>query len=278
MHVVQGQRVRRRRHGIAGAGLHIVPPTVVGAGEANNLAFAAVVARQPHGLHDSLGTRHVKRHFLHTGYFAQAFDVVQHTWVVRTEHRAQRLCTGHAFCDAGFVKVQTEQVDTVRAGDIKETVTVHVGQVNPLAFTPETAQLYVLAELFAKLVGHTVLADQLQIRNHGFDLGRHGQCVRAARLQTVRQCLQALLALQHQALWCLIGGKPLLIPVAVSRNPCSHTFGHAQMTAQRRVLSQRQLQALVHFFQQHRASQCTCSQGQCIEQLHQAFPFKTSFV
>ena len=278
MHVVQSQCVRGWRHGVARAGLHIVPPAVVGASEANDFAFAAVVARQANRLHYSFSARHVEGNFLHARYFAQAFDVVQHTGVVRAEHGAELLCALHTLGDTLFVKVQPEQVHTIRAGDIKETVAVHIGQVSALAFAPKTTQCDVLTELFAKLERHPVLADQLQVGNHGFGLGRHGQGLRAFRSQPLSQFSQGDMALLNDFSRCLVGGKPVFSPVAVSRYPACDPLGHAQMSTQRWVLGHRQLQSLVQFFQQHCASQRRGAQCQCVDGLHQTFPFKTSFV
>ena len=258
MHIVQGQGVARRWHGVARTRLHIVPPAVVSAGESHNFSLFAVVSGQSHGLHHRLGARHVKRHLVFARQSTQAFDVVQHTRVVAAQDGAQLMCQGSAFGHARFVKVVAEQVDTVGAHHVDELIAVHVAQGDALATLPKIAHVQVLGQQSTKLVGHTVLAGELHVRNHGFGgLGmRQGQ--RTASRQGVAQGLECRTTLLSNVAGCAIHRKPCILAVTVSGQPMGKALGHAQMPAQGRVLGKRQLQPLHHSLQQHGSGHQRC--------------------
>ena len=78
-----------RGHRIADARLHVAPPAVIGAAEADQVGPAGVVTREPHGLHHRLRPRHVERDFVEPGNFLQAFHVVGNHRMIGAEHRAE---------------------------------------------------------------------------------------------------------------------------------------------------------------------------------------------
>ena len=247
VHFIEGERVFGRRHGVARAGLHIVPPAVVGAGKAHNFGLARVVARQAHRLHHRLGTRHVKRHFVHAGNLAQALHVVEDNGVVGAQHHAQWLGQGSAFGHAGFVVVRAEQVDAVGTGHIDEAITVQIGQPHTAALAPKAAQLDVLRQQSTELVGHTVLTDELQVRQHRarcIGLRQRLGTLVFQELAELRQCGAS--ALFHRQR-CAVHGVPGRIGVGVAGNQLRDPLGHAQVTTQRGVLGQGELQALPRF-------------------------------
>ena len=125
-HVVQGIGLARR-HRIADAGLHVAPPAVIGAAEANEMGAARVIARQPHRLHHRLGAGHVERHFVEAGDLPQPLDVVGDRRVIGAEHRAEVADALDPALDALLVEVVAEDVDAVRAGQVVEAVAVEVG-------------------------------------------------------------------------------------------------------------------------------------------------------
>ena len=223
---------------------------MVGPSEAHNFAFLAVVSGQAHGLHHGLGARHVKRHLVLTGNGAKLLHVVQHAGVVRAQDGAEfgrHVCT---FLDAAFVKVHAKQIHAIRACDVDELVAVQIGQPHALAFTPKATCLDVLRQHAAKLKRHAVLADQLQVRHHRLGGLCLRQGLRAARLQLCAQVLQGMASLHGHRCRSAIYVKPTLRTIVVAGYPLGHAFGHAQMAAERRVLGQRQLQALGDFHQQ----------------------------
>ena len=250
MHIVQGEGVARRRHGVAWSWLHIVPPAVIGTREAHNFSLLGVVPGQTNGLHHRFGARHVKRHLVFARQITQALDVVQHARVVTTEHRSQVLRHGRTFGHAGFVKVVAKQIHAIRTRHIDELVAIHVSQPNALARTPKTAQLQVLRQQFAELVGNSVLAGELHIRDHG--LGRCGLRQRQGTscFELDAQFAQGSLACVGNVWRRTVDRKPCLWAVAIGWQPVGKTLRHAQVSAQGRVFGKRQLQALNHSLQQ----------------------------
>src|ERR1700709_691566 len=87
-------------HGVADAGLHVTPPSVISAAKANQVAAFRVVVRQPHGLHHRFGAGHMKRYFVEAGDSAEAVYVDGSDRVIGAEHRAQIADTGAAAFDA----------------------------------------------------------------------------------------------------------------------------------------------------------------------------------
>ena len=63
---------------IADAGLHAVPPAVIGAAELHDVRSARVIPREADRLHHRLGARHVERHLVQARDLAQAPRIVDH--------------------------------------------------------------------------------------------------------------------------------------------------------------------------------------------------------
>ena len=250
MHIVQGEGVARRRHGVAWSWLHIVPPAVISTCEAHNFSLLGVVAGQTDGLHHRFGARHVKRHLVLARQGTQALDVVQHTRVVTTQNRSQVLRHGCTFGHAGFVKVVAKQIHAIRTRHIDELVAIHVSEPYALARTPKTAQLQVLRQQFSELVGHTVLAGELHIGDHG--LGRSGvrQRQRTSCFELDAQFVQGSVACMGNVWRRTVDRKPSLRAVAVGWQPVGKALRHTQVSTQGRVFGKRQLQALNHSLQQ----------------------------
>ena len=261
VHFIERQRVARRRHRVARAGLHIVPPAMVGPGEAHDLALAAVVARHTHRLHHRLSARHMERDFLLARNAAQALHVIAYHRVVGAQRGPQAFGHGRAFAYAVFIKVQAKQVDAIRAGHIDMALAVHIGQPHAFARLPKVAGLDVTVQHVAELVRHPDLADQLHVRHHRSGGIGVGNRQRAAFAQLRTQARQGGFALRSHWRRRTIGGKPGRFVVAVSRNPLRHALGHAQMPTQRRVLGQRQLQPLLSPPRHHQG--CTRAGSPC---------------
>ena len=123
-----GQRIGLvRRYRIADAGLHVAPPAVIGAGEANQMRTFGVIARQPHRLHHGFGAGHVERDFVEPGNLAQPLHVVGDDGMIGAEHRAERVRALFGFRDALLVEVVAEDVDAVGAGQVVGHIAVDIG-------------------------------------------------------------------------------------------------------------------------------------------------------
>src|SRR5262249_45091438 len=104
--------------------LHVVPPAVVGPGEAHEMRAAGVVTRQPHGLHHGFGAGHMERHFVEPGDGFEGAYVLGDERVVRTEHGAEIPDPRCAGVDTFLVKVVAEDIDAVRTGEVVRCVAV----------------------------------------------------------------------------------------------------------------------------------------------------------
>ena len=244
VHVAQGQGVVRRGHGVARAWLHIVPPAVVRASESHQFALTCVVARQSHSLHDGLGARHMERHFVFIGDGTQALHVVQYTGVVGTQNGAQVFDQGNALFHAFLVKILSQQVHTIRTCDVDVAVPVHVIQIDAIARFPKATQLQILGQNVFKLVGHTVLADELQVRDHRFHLLGVRQSKRCFIAQSISQGCQCRFTQVSNFKRSMVGRKPHILRVRVIRYPSSNAFCPTQMPTQPRLLGQRKLESL----------------------------------
>ena len=242
--VAQCQGIVRWRHRIARAWLHIVPPAVVSASESHQLTLTRVVARQSHGLHDSLGARHVERHFVFVRNSTQALHVVQYTGMVGTQDRAQVFDQGNALFHAFLVEILTQQVNAIRTRDVDVAVAVHICQIDAITRFPKATQLQILGQNVFKLVGHTVLADELQVRDHRFDLLGVRQSKRCFIAQSVSQGRQCRFAQVSNFKRGVVGRKPHLLRVRITRHPPCNALGPTQMATQARLLSEGKLESL----------------------------------
>ena len=171
VHVAQRVGLARRQR-VAGAGLHVLPPAVVGAGEAHQVLPAGVVARQPHRLHHGLGTRHVEAHLVLAGDGPQAIDHLGHAGVIAAQHGAERRAQPGALLHAGLVEVDAEDIDAVGAGQVVVVPAIEILQLHARGRLPECADRQLLAHVFAELEGHAVAPCQLQV---GQALARPGR-------------------------------------------------------------------------------------------------------
>ena len=244
VHVSQGQCIVRWGHGVAWARLHIVPPTVVRASESHQLALSRVVARQSHGLHDSLGARHVERHFVFIRNSTQTLHVFQNAGMVGTQDWAQVFDQGNALFYTFLVEILPQQVHTVRTRDVDVTVAVHICQIDTVARFPKTSQLQELRQYIFELVGHTVLADELQVRDHRFDILGVRQRKRRFIAHSVSQGRECRFAQVSNFKRGVVGRKPNVLRVRITRHPSCNAFGPTQMATQARLLSQRKFESL----------------------------------
>ena len=275
-HFGQGKRIARG-HGVADARLHIAPPAVVRATKAHHFVAPAVVARQPHGLHHGLGSRHVEGNLFHAGYALQALQVVRHDRVVSTQHRAEITHHCRALFDAALVKVVAQQVHAVGTGEIKKAVAIQIGDRDAFGGGHERSDLQTLAHQFFELEGYAVGADELQIRQGAHHIGGGVQAFRIAGLELLHQTGKGRPAACHHIGRRAIDAIGLLFVVGVARQQCRYPTRCARVARQPRVLGQGQLHPGPRFVQCPQRSTRADSikrQGACCQLLiHTCFPF-----
>ena len=131
VHVLQRIGVRRR-DGIADSGLHVLPPAVVGAAEADQVRTPRVIAREAHRLHHRLGAGHVERNLVQPGNFAQATRVVRDRGMVGAQNCAQRgrarTTFGHAFLVERLVNCRSDM--PARASAVSAAVRAYRARYN----------------------------------------------------------------------------------------------------------------------------------------------------
>ena len=241
-HVTQGVGLARGR-GVARAGLHVFPPAVVSPAKTHNVFAACVVTGQAHGLHHGFGARHVKRYFVQARDGLEALGVARHHGVVRAQHRPQRLGACHALGHGVFVKVGTEHVHAVRAGQVIKLLAIKVGDMYALGRLPKRADFQVLAHHRAELEGHAVGRDELHVRDvlACSSSGLDAQAV--PRLQCIGQSKKCRTALRLNIAWRTVAAKKLGFVEAVARQPACQSLGHARVACQRAVFGTRELNA-----------------------------------
>ena len=269
-----------RGHGVADAGLHVAPPTVVRATEAYQLVAPAVVSRQAHGLHHRLGARHVKRDLIHAGDALEAHQVIGHHRVVGAEHGAQIAHQGRTLLNAALVKIITQQVHAVRPGQIKEAVTVQIGHRDAFGRRHKGPDLQTLGHQFFELEGHAVGADELQVRQSAHHIGRRVQGFGVAGLELLHQTGKGCSAACHHIGRRTIHAIGLLFFIHVARQQGRYAARCARVAGQAGVFGQGQLHPGTGFVERPQRSTCAdaierqCAQCQVV--IHTSSPFLSS--
>ncbi len=243
-----GQRIGLvRRHRIADAGLHVAPPAVIGAGEADQMRAAGVVAREPHRLHHRFGAGHVERDFVETRNLAQPSDVVGDDGVIGAKHRAERMRALFALGDALLVEVVAEDVDAVGAGQVVKDIAVEIGDGDAGRALHEGAGGKIFPHQPAVLERHPVGFGELQVGN----AVRHVSGRRAAPGVVLGieagEPKEGVLALGGDVGRCAVGAEEIVDIEFVMGHQAGHHLGHFGMPGQRAVLGPRQRQPRLHF-------------------------------
>ena len=243
-----GQRIGLvRRHRIADAGLHVAPPAVIGAGEANQMRALGVVARQPHRLHDRFGAGHVERDFVEAGNLAQPLHVLGDDGMVGAEHGAERVRALLGFRDALLVEVVAKNVDAVGAGQVVEHIAVDIGDGDAGGGLHEGAGAEIFPHQPAVLERHPVAFGELQVGDVRRRLGRHLPALGVALLIEAGEPEEGVLALHGDVAGRAVGTEEAVdIEFVMRQQPRDH-FGHFGMSGQRAVLGARQRQPRLQF-------------------------------
>ena len=212
---------------------------------------ARVVARQAHRLHHSLGSRHVKRHFVEAGDFAQPPRIVFDRRVVAAEHRPERAGTRRTFVNAGLVKIMAEHVDAVRSAQIKEPVTVEIGDHQAVRRLQKRTAFQMLAHMAAELERHAVGCRELQIGNALCRLRGQRRGFSVALAVQLREPHKRGPAPRRDFDRCAIAVEKTRLVVLVIGRQRRDPARHARMARQRRVFGFRQLETRLELRQSH---------------------------
>ena len=242
VHVIERIGLARRQR-IAGAGLHILPPAMVGAGEAHQMLLASVIARQPHRLHHGLGARHVKTHLVQARELAQPVDVLGHAGVIAAQHGTERRPEAGALLHALLVEIDAEDVDAVGAGQVVIALAVEVLQLHPLGRLPESAHRQLLAHIGAELERHAVAPGQLQVGQALARLRRQRQRARRTLAQAAGEPRETGPAPGLHLERRVIDAEEFILAIGIARQQPRDALGHARMPGQRGVLGARELES-----------------------------------
>ena len=171
--------------------------------------------------------------------------------MVGAQHGAEVAHHIGAALNAVFVKVVTEQVHAVRAGQIVERVAIQIRHGDACARLHKRSHLQALGSQFAKLKRQSVGADELQIGQHLCRFRRGTQAFRKALLKLHHQRGKSGLAAFHHICWRPVHGKGLGLVVGIAGQQRRHAPGGAGMPGQRAVFGQRQLNPGLGFLYRH---------------------------
>ena len=216
-----------RRDRITRAGLHVFPPAMVRTAKSYQMRFLRVVARQPHRLHDRLSTGHMEGDLIETGDALQPRHVVDHTRMVATEYRPERLNAFGTFGDGGLVEVNAKHIDTIRACQVVEDVAIEVCHGDATCRCDEAGAFDVLAKVRAVLIRHSVSAGELQIRDA--DRRLRGGRERAGKVAAVvlGEHREAGTTSIDDVVGRAVGVEEGCFVVGVAGQQLGHTLGHS---------------------------------------------------
>ena len=239
-----GERQRAVGRGrVADTGLNLAPPAVIRAREPHDPLPPGVVAREPHGLHHRLGSRHMERHLVEPGQRGDATRIVRDDRVIGTEHRPQLGRDRRPFRDRLFVELIPEQVDAVGAGQVDEPVAVEVDHLGPLRALQERARAELAPHLGAELERHPVRAGELQVGKERPRRHRRRQRARETLGVERGQPLEPRAAPGRDLGRRLVRREEPRLVIIIGRDQPRDALGEADMTGQRGVLGARQTHA-----------------------------------
>jgi hypothetical protein len=246
--VFSGQRIGLvRRDRVADAGLHVAPPAVIGAGEANQAFAAGVIAGEAHRLHHGFGAGHVERDLVEPGNLAQPPHIIRDHGMIGAEHRAQRM--GALFCrgDALPVKIIAEDVDAVGAGQVVEHIAIDIGDGDAGRGLHKGTGRKMLPHQPAVLERHPVGLGELQVGDALGRLRRHLPAGGVALLVEPRQPEEAVLPPGGDISRRSVGAEEIVDIELIERHQPRHQAGHFGMSGQGTVFGPRKSQAGVQF-------------------------------
>ena len=237
------QRVRAtRRHGVSRARLNIVPPSVIGAAEPNQILASGMVARQAHRLHDRLGAGHVKRHLVLARDATKPFGIPCRAGMQTAQHRTQGLDPLCCLLHAGLVEVVAHDIDPIRTGQIHVAPSVQIRDVHPFRRLDKSSQFQMGSHVRTELKWHPIGSGELEIGDvtRGFRRLNDGSRMMPGKLP--RQTEEPLSTGRFYRVRSSIGAEHLFIPIGITGNPAGDPLGPSGVASQRRMLGKGKLE------------------------------------
>src|SRR5579872_6948097 len=231
-----------RRDRIADARLHVAPPSVIGAGESDEMGPLGVVAGEPHRLHHGFRAGHVEGDFIKPGNLGKTPRIFGNHGMVAAEHRPERVGALFTLDDTLLVKIVAENVDAVGAGQIVEQIAVDVGDGDAGGGLHERAGRQIFLDEPTVLKGHTVGAGELQVGDVPGGLGRQRAALGIKLGIKLSERKEGLSASGGDFVRRAIAAEIFAIGKFVKRDQPRHPARHFRMPSQRAVLGARQCQ------------------------------------
>ena len=237
------QRVRAtRRHGVSRARLNIVPPSVIGAAEPNQILASGMVARQAHRLHDRLGARHVKRHLVLARDATKPFGIPCRAGMQTAQHRTQGLDPLCCLLHAGLVEVVAHDIDPIRTGQIEVAPSVQIGDMHSRRRLDKSSQFQMGSHIRAELKRHSIGSGELEVGDVTRGLRRLDDGSRMMPGKLPRQTEEPLSTGRFYRVRSSIGAEHLFIPIGITGNPAGDPLGPSGVASQRRMLGKGKLE------------------------------------
>ena len=237
------QRVRATgRHGVSRTRLNIVPPSMIGAAEPNQMLASGMVARQAHRLHDGFGARHVERHLVLARNAAKAFRIPGGAGMQATQNRTQSLNPPHRLLHARLVEVVAHHINPIGAGQIQVAPPIQIRDLHPLRRLDKSSQFQMSPHVRAELERHPIGSGELKVGDVTRRLRRLEDRSRMMTGKLPRQTEKPLSTGCFHRFGSSVGAEHLFIPVGIPRNPAGDPLGPSGVPRQRRMFGKGELQ------------------------------------
>ncbi len=228
-----GERVHlARRPRIAGTSLHAVPPSVIRAGEANDVRAASVVSRESNRLHHRFGARHVERHLVEPGDRAQPLDVLRHHRVIRPEHDAETLRSLDRPFHGVAVKLRAEEIDPVRPAQIVLPIPVEIADPRPACFGHDAAHGQCLLDQSAKLKWRAIRVDEIDVGHRALEPLARLERARRHVAKALPKLLEGLTTTGDDARRCVVQPERVADRVLIAWKQSRESKRDARMSRQ----------------------------------------------
>ena len=185
----------------------------------------------------------MERDLVESGDLSQALDVVRRDRMISTQYGPEIAHALAAACDALFIEIVAKDVDSVRAAQIVQLISVQVGNRRAGGGLQEGAGIEVLAHHAAKLEWHAIAGRELQICDLPLHVLRKAGCHREAlRIQRseLREAGTTRLCDLGRG---VVGAEEPGLVVLIERHEPSHPARQARVACHRGVLGTGQLPA-----------------------------------
>ena len=230
------------RHGVSRARLDIIPPSVIGATEADQILASGMVARQAHRLHDRLGARHVERHLVLARDATKPFGIPCRAGMQAAQHRTQSLDPLQRLLHARLVEVVAHDIDPIRTGQIHVAPSVQIGDVHSRRRLDKSSQFQMGPHIRAELKRHSIGSGELEVGDVTRSLCGLNDGSRMMPGKLPRQTEEPLSTGPFYRVRSSIGAEHLFIPIGITGDPAGDPLGPSGVAGQRRMLGKGKLE------------------------------------